>query len=259
MALFNKLLPRFERFCPTRGHITLTAATMPAPDESASPSSEEGDNTPLVITISRQFGSGGREIGQALGKKLGIPVFDETLIELTAQEAGLTSAYVRKHEQEVRKGVLYNLYMQNYQSIGVEPSQLDDLWLAQAHTITKLANQGSCVIVGRCANAILKERPCTFNVFIHAPLVPRIGRVMKRENIDHMEAAATIERIDAERAEHCKHFTDTIWGKADAYHLSLDSSFEPSEENATIIASLARTAFPEAPLSPCLEKPKGKS
>ena len=259
VALFNKLLPRFERFCPTRGHITLTAATMPAPDESASPSSEEGDNTPLVITISRQFGSGGREIGQALGKKLGIPVFDETLIELTAQEAGLTSAYVRKHEQEVRKGVLYNLYMQNYQSIGVEPSQLDDLWLAQAHTITKLANQGSCVIVGRCANAILKERPCTFNVFIHAPLVPRIGRVMKRENIDHMEAAAMIERIDAERAEHCKHFTDTIWGKADAYHLSLDSSFEPSEENAAIIASLARAAFPEAPLSPCPEKPKGKS
>lgn len=66
---------------------------------------------------------------------------------------------------------------------------------------------------------------------------------MKRENIDHMEAAATIERIDAERAEHCKHFTDTIWGKADAYHLSLDSSFEPSEENATIIASLARRRF----------------
>ena len=82
---------------------------------------------------------------------------------------------------------------------------------------------------------------------------------MKRENIDHMEAAAMIERIDAERAEHCKHFTDTIWGKADAYHLSLDSSFEPSEENAAIIASLARAAFPEAPLSPCPEKPKGKS
>lgn len=186
-------------------------------------------------------------------------MFDETLIELTAQEAGLTSAYVRKHEQEVRKGVLYNLYMQNYQSIGVEPSQLDDLWLAQAHTITKLANQGSCVIVGRCANAILKERPCTFNVFIHAPLVPRIGRVMKRENTDHMDAAAAIERIDAERAEHCEHFTGTIWGKADAYHLSLDSSLEPSEENAKIIASLARTAFPEAPLSPCPEKPGKKN
>lgn len=97
---------------------------MAAPDENASPSSEEGDNTPLVITISRQFGSGGREIGQALGRKLNIPVFDETLIELTAKEAGLTSAYVRKHEQEVRKGVLYNLYMQNYLSIGWSPTNL---------------------------------------------------------------------------------------------------------------------------------------
>ena len=73
-----------------------------------------------------------------------------------------------------------------------------------------------------------------------------------------MDAAAAIERIDAERAEHCERFTGTIWGKADVYHLSLDSSLEPSEENAKIIASLARAAFPEAPLSPCPEKPKGK-
>ena len=256
VGLFNKLMPHFEHFCPIRGHITLTAATMAAPEEETAPSAEEGETTPLIITISRQFGSGGREIGQALGKKLGIPVFDETLIELTAKEAGLTSAYVRAHEQEVRGGVLYNLYMQNYQRIGVEPNQLDDPWLAQAHTITKLADQGSCVIVGRCANAILKDRPCTFNVFIHAPLVPRIGRVMERENVDHMKADAMIERIDAERAEHCKHFTGTTWGDADAYHLSLDSSLEPSEKNAEIIAELAQAAFPSAPLKPNPKKPK---
>ncbi|MDR4016415.1 MAG: cytidylate kinase-like family protein, partial [Eggerthellaceae bacterium] len=118
------------------------------------------------------------------------------------------------------------------------------------------ADQGSCVIVGRCANAILKDRPCTFNVFIHAPLVPRIGRVMERENVDHMKADAMIERIDAERAEHCKHFTGTTWGDADAYHLSLDSSLEPSEKNAEIIAELAQAAFPSAPLKPNPKKPK---
>ena len=82
---------------------------------------------------------------------------------------------------------------------------------------------------------------------------------MKRENIAHMESAAMIERVDAERARHCKHFTNTIWGKANAYHLSLDSSLEPSEENAKIIANLARAAFPKAPLSPCPEKPRKKS
>ena len=258
VALIGKLLPHFDRFCPVEGHISFIINVPMNSDEQPSAPENEGQ-PPLVVAIERQSGSGGREIGTLVGRELGIPSFDHTLIDLTAQESGFPPAYVKQHEQEVRRGLLYNLYMQNYQSIGVEPSQLDDLWLAQAHTITKLANQGSCVIVGRCANAILKERPCTFNVFIHAPLVPRIGRVMKRENIDHMEAAATIERIDAERTEHCKHFTDTIWGKADAYHLSLDSSFEPSEENATIIANLARTAFPEAPLSPCPEKPKGKS
>lgn len=258
VGLFNKLFPHFEKFCPIHGHITLTAATMNAPAEEEAPEQGKGTETPLVITISRQFGSGGREIGQALGKKLGIPVFDHSLIELTAKEAGLTQNYVRAHEQEVRRGVLYNLYMQSYQRIGVEPTQLDDLWLAQAHTITKLAEQGSCVIVGRCANAILKERPNTFNVFIHAPLVPRIGRVMERENIDHMKADAMIERIDAERAEHCKHFTGTTWGDANAYHLSLDSSFEPSEKNAEIIAQLAKAAFPSAPLKPNPKKSKRK-
>lgn len=256
VGLFNKLFPHFEKFCPIRGHITLTAATMASPEEEAEPTQQQGETTPLIVTISRQFGSGGREIGQALGKKLGIPVFDESLVELTAQEAGLTPKYVREHEQEVRGGVLYNLYMQNYQRIGMEPNQLDDLWLAQAHTITKLADQGSCVIVGRCANAILKERPCTFNVFVHAPLVPRIGRVMQRENVDHMKADAMIERIDAERAEHCRHFTGTTWGEADAYHLALDSSLETSEKNAEIIAQLARAAFPAAPLEPTPKKPK---
>lgn len=256
VGLFNKLFPHFEKFCPIRGHITLTAATMASPEEESEPTRQQGETAPLIVTISRQFGSGGREIGQALGKKLGIPVFDESLVELTAQEAGLTPKYVREHEQEVRGGVLYNLYMQSYQRIGVEPNQLDDLWLAQAHTITKLADQGSCVIVGRCANAILKERPCTFNVFIHAPLVPRIGRVMQRENVDHMKADAMIERIDAERAEHCKHFTGTTWGEADTYHLALDSSLETSEKNAEIIAQLARAAFPDAPLTPNPKKPK---
>ena len=258
VGLFNKLLPHFEKFCPVRGHITLTAASMNAPTEGTETTQEQGETTPLVITISRQFGSGGREIGQALGKKLGIPVFDHTLIELTAKETGLTPAYVREHEQEVRHGMLYNLYMQSYQRIGVEPTGLDELWLAQARTITHLAQQGSCVIVGRCANAILKERPCTFNVFIHAPRVPRIGRVMERENVDHMKADAMIQRIDTERAEHCKHFTGTTWGDADAYHLSLDSSFAPSEKNAEIIANLARAAFPNAPLTPNPEKPKKK-
>ncbi len=257
VGLFNKALPRFEHFCPVQGHITLTAAGMDAPVESDEPKSE-GEATPLVITIGRQFGSGGREIGQAVGKELGIPVFDHTLIELTAEESGLTRSYIAAHEQEVRGGLLYNLYMQSFQRFGSDAQDIDPIWLAQARAITKLADAGSCVIVGRCANFILKGRSNVFDVFVHAPLVPRIGRVMDREGVDHMKAAEDIKRIDAERAEHCRYFAGKEWGASENYQLSLDSSFQPAAENAKLIASLARKAFPNAPLTPNPEKPKAK-
>lgn len=264
VGMFNRIFPRFEKFCPIAGHITLTATTMASPEEEDAKqgtgkhetlSAEEPEKTPLVITISREFGSGGREIGQAIGKKLNIPVFDRTLIELTARESGLTTDYVKDHEQEVRHGIIYNLYMQSYATFGIEPSYTDELWLAQARTITRIANEGSCVIVGRCAGAILKNRPNVFNVFIHAPLVPRIDRVMKRENIDHMEAAAMIERVDKERREHCKQYVGSNWTDIDSYHVSIDSSIIGMNDSSELIIDLARHAYPQAPLTPTPEKP----
>lgn len=262
VGLFNKLFPRFEKFCPIKGHITFTATTMASPEEarseteeSAPHSSENPAETPLVITISRQFGSGGREIGQAVGKMLNIPVFDRSLIELTAQESGLTPEYVKDHEQEVRRGIMYNLYMQSYASFGIEPTQTDELWLAQARAITRIANEGSCVIVGRCAGAVLGKRPNVFNVFIHAPLVPRIGRVMKREKIDHMKAAAMIERVDKERRDHCKKYVGSEWTDINSYHISLDSNAFGTKKSAELIARLAQQTFPKAPLTPTPEKP----
>ena len=263
VGLFNRLFSHFEKFCPIKGHLTLTATTMASPEEIPSKPSEDGAThqeedpaqTPLVITISRQFGSGGREIGQAIGKLLNIPVFDRSLIELTAKESGLTPNYVKNHEQEVRRGILYNLYMQSYASFGIEPTQTDELWLAQARTITRIADQGSCVIVGRCAGAVLQNRPNVFNVFIHAPLVPRIGRVMKRENVDHMKAADMIERVDKERREHCEQYVGSHWTDLNSYHIALDSSVIGVKDSASLIARLAQHAYPKAPLAPTPEKP----
>lgn len=262
VGLFNKLFPHFEKFCPIKGHITFTATTMASPEEthtetedSATRSTENPAETPLVITISRQFGSGGREIGQAVGKMLNIPVFDRSLIELTAQESGLTPEYVKDHEQEVRHGIMYNLYIQSYASFGIEPTQTDELWLAQARAITRIANEGSCVIVGRCAGAVLAKRPNVFNVFIHAPLIPRIDRVMRRENVDHMKAATMIERVDKERMEHCKQYVGSEWTDVNSYHIALDSNAIGTKDSADLIARLAKHAFPEAPLTPTPEKP----
>lgn len=263
VGLFNRLLPHFEKFCPLKGHVTFTATTMASPEDTPAKPQEDDEltipedtqNTPLVITISREFGSGGREIGQALGKKLHIPVFDRSLIELTARESGFTPEYVKEHEEEVRRGIRYNLYMQSYASFGIEPTQADNLWLAQARAITRIANQGSCVIVGRCAGAVLSKRPNVYNVFVHAPLVKRIGRVMEREGIDHMQAAEMIERVDKERKAHCEQYVGTQWTDMNSYHLSLDSSMSTTADSAEFIANLTQRAFPHAPLTPTPEKP----
>lgn len=180
VALIGKLLPHFDRFCPVEGHISFIINVPMNGNEQPSAPENEGQ-PPLVIAIERQYGSGGREIGTLAGRELGIPSFDHTLIDLTAQESGFPPAYVKQHEQEVRRGLLYNLYMQNYRSVGAEPEQMDDMWLAQARAITKLADEGSCVIVGRCAGSILRGRKNVLTVFVHAPLEIRINHVMDRD------------------------------------------------------------------------------
>lgn len=129
------------------------------------------------------------------------------------------------------------------------------MWLAQARAITKLANVGSCVIVGRCAGAILKGRKNVLTAFIHAPLDARIARVTKRDGLGEAEAKARIESIDRERAEHSLRFVNTAWDSAETHHLIIDSSLEKPEETAALIADLARGAFPQAPLAPCPKKP----
>ena len=171
-----------------------------------------------IITVGREFGSGGREIGRRIAEELQIAYYDQEIITEIAKRTALSEAYIRQIEEK-RPVVSFPIHIGHSFYLSPDPTFHPDLsiYTKQHDLLHELARKSDCVIVGRCANAILKERPCTFNVFIHAPLVPRIGRVMKRENIDHMEAAATIERIDAERAEHCKHFTGTTWGDADAY------------------------------------------
>ena len=258
VALIGKLLPHFDRFCPVEGHISFIINVPMSNDEQPNAPENEGQ-PPLVIAIERQYGSGGREIGTLVGKELGIPSFDHTLIDLTAQESGFPPAYVKQHEQEVRRGLLYNLYMQNYRSVGAEPEQMDEMWLAQARAITKLADEGACVVVGRCAGAILRGRKNVLTVFVHAPLEDRINRVMDRDGLSPKEGAERIKAIDHERAEHSLRFANTAWNAAETHHLIVDSSIQSPKDTAKLIAGLAKKAFPDAPLSPCPEKPKKKS
>lgn len=217
----NELFPSTERFMPTKGHLTLTAASK----EEGPEVNYENEELPLVITIGREYGSGGRELAQAIGDRLEIPVYDHSLIDMTARETGLTLAYVREHEQELRHGILYNLYAQQYAYIGKTAAIDDELFLAQARTITNLATHSSCVIVGRNANAILAEREHVFSVFVKAPIKQRIERVCKRDGLSSHEALTKIKQVDAERREHARTFLNSEWGKA-GYDLIVDSSKE---------------------------------
>lgn len=202
---------------------------------------------PLVITVSRTYGSGGREIGRIVADRLGIACYDETMIELVAQRTGLTADYVAAHEEEVRKSLLY---LQEYQFINANPSQEDELFLAQTNVITSLCKDDSCVFVGRMSDFILTPRANVLRVFVNAPLDRRIKRVMQREGLSTDEARRTIERVDEQRATRCKLYSGQVWGAAENYDLTIDSSRFDAAAAAQMIIDAARATAPSGTIVP---------
>ncbi len=188
----------------------------------------------LVITIAREYGSGGHEIGEILAKKLGISFYDSKLIDLTALEGGFTPEYVKEHEQKLANTLLYDLYEQNYAYVNEEMPPLDSLFMVQSKVIRDIAQKEACVIVGRCADFILKSQP-TFNVFVHAGKEFRIDRIINNYYIAPELAEKELERKDRERINYCRHYTHKTWGDAANYHLTVDSSLFGTEACADLI------------------------
>jgi uncharacterized membrane protein YczE/cytidylate kinase len=189
----------------------------------------------IVITIAREFGSGGHEIGEIVAQKLGISFYDTKLIDLSAAESGLTLDYVGEHEQKLANSLLYDLYGQNYAYVNEEMPPLDALFLAQSNVIRAISEKESCVIVGRCADFVLRNRPNCFTVFIHADKKYRIQRIIKEYGIDDTMAVHALETTDRNRANYCKHYTHKTWGMGDNYHLTIDSSLFGTEKSARLI------------------------
>lgn len=183
---------------------------------------------PIVITISREFGSGGHEIGQMIAQKLGFAFYDKELIKLTAEESGFTTSYIEQHEQKLVNNLLYDLYEQNYVYQDEQMPPLDALFLVQSKIIRDIAQKESCVIVGRCANFILKEHPQCYNIFIHANKKFRKKKIIEEYGIKTQETEKVIEKTDRERANYCRHYTGKIWNDATNYHLTIDSSLANS-------------------------------
>lgn len=183
----------------------------------------------LVITIGRQYGSGGREIARELSELLGIKMYDKELIELSAIESGIDPEVLHMYDEHPTNSLLYSMSMgvnpfsASVSGVHYEPMG-DRVFKAQADIIRSIADKESCVFVGRCANSILKERKNVLSVFIHADIEQRITRICEYENITRSKAADIIKKADKRRAGYCSHFTDMKWGVAANYDLCINSA-----------------------------------
>ena len=182
-----------------------------------------------VITIGRQFGSGGREIGEKLSKAYGINYFDRELLARAAKESGFCEEILQNHDERPTNSFLYNLVIDTY-SFGYNSSAFVDMpisqkvFLAQFDTIKKVAEEGPCVIVGRCADYALDGRDNVINLFIYADEDFKIKRVMDIYDLDESKARDMINKKDKQRQSYYNYYTNRKWGKADTYDLCINSS-----------------------------------
>ena len=173
-----------------------------------------------VITISREYGSGGRAIGERLAKELGVPFYDKELIFMAAKESGLSEEYIKKTEQMKSTSFLYGLYMSAQQL-----PMNDQIFLVQSKIIRQVAQEGPCVIVGRCADYVLRERKDLLSVFIHAPVAFRADRAQKVYEKEAGNMEDFVRKKDKKRAAFYNYFSQNKWGDARHYHLAISSVY----------------------------------
>ncbi len=199
---------------------------------------------PLIITIGREYGSGGREIGQAVAKALGIAFYDKQIISLAAKKSGLSDEFIANNEQRMRGGLLHNLAAASAYSGGFFSSQYlplsESIFISQAQVIRDIANKESAVIVGRCADYILDGRENTINVFIHAPQEARVERIMRLHGLDEASAIKEIQVSDKERGNHYFRYTDRKWGKAQHYDVCINSALMGVDKTVEMLVAMAK-------------------
>ena len=183
-----------------------------------------------IITISRQYGSGGREIGAKLAEKLGIPFYDNKLISLAAKESGFAESAFENVENKATSSLLYSIAMginaYGNRDIGFTHLSLDDqIYLAQSDVIRKVAAEGPCVIVGRCADYVLKDFKNVVHIFIWADINYRKDRAINQYHLPAQKADEEIIKADKRRANYYNYHATGKWGKAENYHLSIRSDF----------------------------------
>ena len=176
----------------------------------------------IVITISREYGSGGRYVGKLLSELLNINLYDKELITLASKSSGLSKNYIKESEQKLVSAKFSN-------------NNDDRIFVAEEKIIKKLAKMESCIIVGRCADYILKDSKDVVSVFLYSDDVNKLKRVVKYYGIKEEKAKVTIDRINRDRAKHYKYYTNRNWTDLDNYDLALNVDVLGPEKTAGII------------------------
>ena len=183
----------------------------------------------IVITIGRQFGSGGREIGKRLANSLGISFYDKELLAIAARESGLSKDIFEMHDEKTTNSFLYSLVMDTYAMGYSTPTYVDmpinqKVFLAQFDTIRKIASEESCVIVGRCADYALEGYTDYTSIFVHGDMGDKIKRVMNTYSLNESGAKDLISKTDKKRASYYNYYTNKKWGNSINYDLTFNSS-----------------------------------
>ena len=194
-----------------------------------------------IITISREYGAGGLPVGHLIAEKLGIPFYDKKLVEHVAEESGFAPKFIEEHgEHSPRRSIFsYAFAPQGVPGVMNGLSTSDYLWNVQCNVILQLAEKGPCVIVGRNADYILKDRKDVFNVYLHADTASRIARILG-DGVVTKNPEALLEERDKRRRLNYQHYTGRTWGMSQNYHICLDTGALGYEQCADIIIEAAK-------------------
>ena len=197
----------------------------------------------IIITIARQFGSGGREIGERIAKALNVPLIDKELIKDAASKGELSEDIIKSADESATNSLLYTLAMGSNLlgttiNFGYKMPINDKLFILQSEAIKNYAAEGSCVIIGRCADYVLREEPNLFRIFIYGDLDHRQARVKERHpELKESKVIDVISKTDKRRSSYYNFYTGNKWGKYDNYDMAINSSTFGIEETAKIITA----------------------
>lgn len=204
----------------------------------------------VVVTVGRQFGSGGRELGRKLAERIGAKYYDKELLSEAAKRAGVSEEFFEKSDERFPKflnGVFSFAFGMNPFNAYAGSTSIsgDSLYRAQSDFIHQLAEESSCVIVGRTADYVLRDHPRTVNVFVHAPIEACVDRITRRANDEpnRERARQKANRINKLRASYYNFYTDKTWGAASSYDLCFDTSLLPIDDIVELIAQYINRRF----------------